>query len=156
MVLFFAPIFNNNKKMQKVPRLSGSSRINWFPLRLVVKLLAAIFVMLDGAWIDNCDGTFAVLQVTVAAAAAAGYQAQPPDWPLNIRSLSYTDSFWCWIWCSFCDAKFLKTRLIDETYQRLKQKYTHTHKKRIYHFICQHNSGAYIKFISIWAWKSYN
>lgn len=47
-----------------------------------------MFVMLDGAWIDNCVGTFAVLHVTVAAAAAAGYQAQPPDCPLNIRSLS--------------------------------------------------------------------
>lgn len=44
--------------------------------------------MLDGGWIDNCVGTLAVLHVTVAAAAAAGYHAQPLDCPLNIRNLS--------------------------------------------------------------------
>lgn len=45
-----------------------------------------MFVMLDGGWIESGVGTLAVL--TWAAAAAAGYQAQPLDCPLNIRNLS--------------------------------------------------------------------
>lgn len=44
------------------------------------------FVITDGVGIDNCAGTPPALHVTVAA--AAGYHAQPPDCPLNIRNLS--------------------------------------------------------------------
>lgn len=50
-------------------------------------LVADIFVMADGVGMDSCAGTPPVLHVTVAAA-AAGYQAHPPDCPLNIRNLS--------------------------------------------------------------------
>ncbi len=55
----------------------------------------------------------------VAPGAVAPYQAQLAAWPLNIRSLSYTESglTWWWLPCSFCEAMFRRTRLIEETWK---------------------------------------
>jgi hypothetical protein len=44
-----------------------------------------------------------------------GYQGQGGPCPLNIRSLSYTDSFCAVTCCSFCAARFLSTRLMEDT-----------------------------------------
>lgn len=86
---------NNVETSYNLPRFCNSSLDIW--------LLICADVGVGG--IERCAG----------AGLFPGYHAQPPDCPLNIRSLSYTDSF-CTDCCSFCDARFLSTRLIDETF----------------------------------------